>query len=158
MLEKCFAIFERIWYPFEWLGVSVQKSCHPFERLGLSVQKKMLSVWTAWRAIRSKKNVIRLNGLGCLFGKNCPLLERLGISVSKDCYPFGWLGLSIRKSCRPLEELNLSVQRWILAEFPSQNHFISSHLCQTTCYSPGLLCYEVCLQTCHEQLWISSPL
>ena len=73
------------------------KNCRPFEQLVLSVPKK---------------NVIRLNGLGCLFGKNCHLLEWLGISVSKNCYPFGWLGLSIRKrNCRPLEELNLSVQR-----------------------------------------------
>ena len=111
ILEKCFAIFERIWYPFEWLGVSVQK--------------KFSSIWTAW-AICSEKIVVRLNSLFYPFQKklssawtawavcwkNCHLLEWLGISVSKNCYPFGWLGLSIRKrNCRLLEELNLSVQR-----------------------------------------------
>ena len=110
-LKKNFAIFERIWYPFEWLGVSVQK--------------KFSSIWTAW-AICSEKIVVRLNSLFYPFQKklssawtawavcwkNCHLLEWLGISVSKNCYPFGWLGLSIRKrNCRLLEELNLSVQR-----------------------------------------------
>ena len=51
-------------------GYPFKKNFHPFERLGLSVRKKLSSVWTAC-AIRSKKNVIRLNGLGGLFGKNC---------------------------------------------------------------------------------------
>ena len=41
-----FAVFERIWYLFE--------------RLAVSVQKKLLSVRTAW-AIRLKKIVIRSN-------------------------------------------------------------------------------------------------
>ena len=51
-------------------GYPFKKNFHPFERLGLSVRKKLSSVWTAC-AICSKKNVIRLNGLGGLFGKNC---------------------------------------------------------------------------------------
>ena len=33
------------------------------------------------RGIRSKKIVIRSNGLGYLFGQNCHLFERLGLSV-----------------------------------------------------------------------------
>ena len=130
----------------------------------------LVSVWMSlgipWKKIvihlnsvgyPSQKNVIRLNGLGCPFGKNCHLFERLGISVSKNCYPFGRLGLSVwKRNCRPLEELNLR-QRQILAKFPSQNHFISTHSCRTICYSPGPVCYEVCLQTYHEYLWVSAP-
>ena len=53
-LKKNFAIFERIWYPFEWLGVSVQK--------------KFSSIWTAW-AICSEKIVVRLNSLFYPFQK-----------------------------------------------------------------------------------------
>ena len=47
--KKCslwFAVFEQIWYSFEWLGLSVQKKIHPFELLGLSVRKKLSSIWT----------------------------------------------------------------------------------------------------------------
>jgi len=54
MFEKCFAILERIWYPFEWLGVSVKNNI-----------------------------VIHSNSLGYLFGKNCRLFEQLGLSVPK---------------------------------------------------------------------------
>ena len=68
MLEKCFAVFERIWYPFE--------------RLGVSVPKKLSSIRTAW-AICLEKIVVHLNGLGYLFGKNCRPFEQLGLSVSK---------------------------------------------------------------------------
>ena len=46
-------------------GYPFKKNFQPFERLGLSVRKKLSSVWTAC-AIRSKKNVIHLNGLGRL--------------------------------------------------------------------------------------------
>ena len=67
-LKKNFAIFERIWYPFEWLGVSVQK--------------KFSSIWTAW-AICSEKIVVRLNSLCYLFQKKCHPFERLGLSVWK---------------------------------------------------------------------------
>ena len=74
ILEKCFAVFERIWYPFE--------------RLGVSVPKKLSSIRTAW-AMCLEKIVLCLNGLGCPFGKNCHLFERLGLSVSKNCYLFG---------------------------------------------------------------------
>ena len=49
-------------------GYPFKKYCHPFERLGLSVREKLSSVRTAW-AIRLKKVVIRLNGLGYPFQK-----------------------------------------------------------------------------------------
>ena len=49
-----FVVFEQIWYPFEQLGVSVQK--------------KLSSVRTTW-ATHLKKVVIRLNGLGYPFEK-----------------------------------------------------------------------------------------
>ena len=62
-----FAVFERIWYLFERLRLSVQK-------------KKLSSVRTTW-AIRLKKVVIRSNCLGCPFEKSCHPFERLGISV-----------------------------------------------------------------------------
>ena len=72
ILEKCFAIFERIWYPFEWLGVSVQK--------------KFSSIWTAW-AICSEKIVVRLNSLCYPFQKECHPFERLGPSLfGKNCH------------------------------------------------------------------------
>ena len=40
----------------------------------------LVSVLTA-RGIRSKKIVIRSNGLGYLFRENCHLFKRLGLSV-----------------------------------------------------------------------------
>ena len=52
-----------------WTGQGTHsKNSHPFERLGLSVREKLSSVRTAW-AIRLKKVVIRLNGLGYPFEK-----------------------------------------------------------------------------------------
>ena len=50
------------------LGYLFKNNCHPFERLWLSVREKLSSVRTAW-AIRLKKIVIRLNGLGYPFEK-----------------------------------------------------------------------------------------
>ena len=117
---------------------------------------------------------ICLNGSGYLFGKNCHLFEWLGLSVweklssirtawdicLKKLSSFEWLGLSVRKRiCRPFERLKLSVQRQILAEFPSQNHFIASQtrfersvILQVTYVTK----FEVCLQKHH--LWIVTDL
>ena len=60
------AVSKRIWYPFE--------------RLGVSVQKKLLSVQTAW-ATRLKKIVIRSKGLGYPF-------EKIVICLNGSGYPF----------------------------------------------------------------------
>ena len=94
MLEKCFAFFERIWYPFEWPGVSLQKKLSSI-RTAWAINLEKIVVRLNSVGYPSQKNVIRLNGLGCPFRKNCHLFERLGISVSKNCYPFGRLGLSV---------------------------------------------------------------
>ena len=94
MLEKCFAVFEWIWYPFEQLGVSVPKIVIHSNGLGYLFGKNYRP-FEQRRLSVPKKSVICLNGLGCPFGKNCDLFEWLGISISKNCYPFGWLGLSV---------------------------------------------------------------
>ena len=70
MLEKCFAVFEWIWYPFE--------------RLGVSLPKKLSSICTAW-AIRLEKIVVRLNSLG------------YPVQKKNQCHPFEQLGLSVWK-------------------------------------------------------------
>ena len=144
----------------------------------------LVSVWMA-RGIASKKIVIHSNSLGYQFGKNCCPFEQRGLSVPKKCHPFEWLGLSVWKklsslrtawdirfkkllSVRTARAIRLKkklltiggtepICSKILAKFPSQNHFISTHSCRTICYSPGPVCYEVCLQTYHEYLWVSAP-
>ena len=83
MVEKCSAFFERIWYPFEWLGVSLQKKLSSIRMawainsekivvrlnsLGYPSEKKMSSIWTAW-AVRLEKIVISSNSLGYPFQK-----------------------------------------------------------------------------------------
>ena len=106
----------------------------------------LVSIWTA-RGIRLKKILIRSNGLGYLFWKNCHPFKRLGLSGpiplkkivlirSKGLgYPFEKSVIRSKRICRPFERLKLSVQRWILAEFPSQNHFVASHSRRTICFS-----------------------
>ena len=125
----------------------------------------LVSIWTAW-GIRSKKIVIHSNGLGYVFGKNCPLFEWLRLSVWKKLSSVrtAWaicfkkllsvrtLGLSVwKRNCQLLEELNLSVQRSILAKFLSQNHFIvATRVKRSVILQVSYTVrYEVCLQTYH---------
>ena len=142
MVEKCFAFFEQIWYPFECPGVSLEKNCHPFEQRGLSVPKKChpfewlgLSVWKKLSSLRTAWDI--------RFKKLLSVRTARAIRLKKKLLTIGGTEPICSK---------------ILAKFPSQNHFISTHSCRTICYSPGLVCYEVCLQTYHEYLWISAPL
>ena len=126
--------------PFERLGLSMQKkNCHPFEWLGLSVQKKLSAVWMA-QAVCAKKN--------------CFLLEQLRLSIEKNCQPFEQLGLFVRKILATIQKLDPAIcLKKNFAGFPFQNNFLTSHLCQMICYSPGILewsRYELCLQTYHE--------
>ena len=58
-MRKCslrFTVFERTWYLFERLGVSVQKKLSSVRTAWDIRLKKLLSVRTAW-AIRSEKNL-----------------------------------------------------------------------------------------------------
>ena len=90
ILEKCFAVFEWIWYPFERLGVSVPKKLSSIRTAwAMCLEKIVLCLNSLGYPFPPKINVICLNGLGCPFGKNCHLFERLGLSVSKNCYLFG---------------------------------------------------------------------
>ena len=159
ILEKCFAVFERIWYPFE--------------RLGVSVPKKLSSIRTAWAMCLEKivlclnslgypfPQKICLNGLGCPFGKKLSSVRTAWAICFKKLLSVRTLGLSVwKRNCQLLEELNLSVQRSILAEFLSQNHFIvATRVKRSVILQVSYtVCYEVCLQTYHEWLWISAPL
>ena len=148
-------LFKQIGYPFEWLKLSVKKkwsavrtapavhakkeNCHLFEWLGLSVQKKLSAVWMA-QAVCAKKN--------------CFLLEQLRLSIEKNCQPFEQLGLFVRKILATIQKLDPAIcLKKNFAGFPFQNNFLTSHLCQMICYSPGILewsRYELCLQTYHE--------
>ena len=161
ILEKCFAVFERIWYPFERLGVSVPKKLSSIRTAwAMCLEKIVLCLNSLGYLFPPKINVICLNGLGCPFGKNCHLFERLGLSVSKNC-SVRTLGLSVwKRNCQLLEELNLSVQRSILAKFLSQNHFIvATRVKRSVILQVSYTVrYEVCLQTYREWLWISAPL
>ena len=102
MLGKCFAVFERIWYPFERLGVSVPKKLSSIRTAwAICLEKIVVRLNSLGYPFEKKINVICLNGLGCPFGKYCHLFEWLGVSVSKNCYPFDLLGLSVLKNCYP---------------------------------------------------------
>ena len=130
-----------------------KKNGQPFERFGLSMQKKI---------------AIHLSGLGHLFEKNCQLFEWLELSVQnkialcwnssgylfeKNCQPFKQLGLSVRKKLATVQKLDPAICLKKNFGFPSQNNFLTSHLCRMICYSPGIIewsHYELCLQTYHE--------
>ena len=148
-------LFKQIGYPFEWLK--------------LSVKKKMVSRSNGSGCpCKKKKIVIRLSGSGYLFKKNCQLFEWLELYVQKNCFLLEQLRLSVEKNCQPFEQLGLFVRKKLatiqkldpaiclkknFAGFPFQNNFLTSHLCQMICYSPGILewsRYELCLQTYHE--------
>ena len=77
-----FAVFERIWYPFELLGVSVQK--------------KLSSVRTTW-AIHLKKVVIRSNDSGHPFEKVVIRSNSLGYTFEKSCHRSNSLGCPFEK-------------------------------------------------------------
>ena len=139
------------------LGYLFGKNCRPFEQLGLSVSKKKLmsSIWTAW-AVRLENIVICLNGLGYPFQKIVIPLNGLG-------YPFQKIvirsdAIHLKKNLSTVGGTEPICSKIDFSRISIPNHFISSHSCQTMCYSPGLVCYEVCLQTYHEWLLISAPL
>ena len=134
-------LFKQIGYPFEWLK--------------LSVKKKMVSRSNGSSCPCKKKIVICLSGSRCLCKKkNCFLLEQLRLSVEKNCQPFEQLGLFVRKKLATIQKLDPAIcLKKNFAGFPFQNNFLTSHLCQMICYSPGILewsRYELCLQTYHE--------
>ena len=148
-------LFKQIGYPFEWLKLSVKKKWSAVRTApAVHAKKKLSSVWVA-RAICSKKIVSCLNGSSCLCKKkNCFLLEQLRLSVEKNCQPFEQLGLFVRKILATIQKLDPAIcLKKNFAGFPFQNNFLTSHLCQMICYSPGILewsRYELCLQTYHE--------
>ena len=157
MLEKCFAFFERIWYPFEWPGVSLQKKLSSI-RTAWAINLEKIVVRLNSVGYPSQKNVIRLNGLGCPFGKKLSSLRTAwDIRFKKLLSVRTARAIRLKKKLLTIGGTEPICSK-ILAKFPSQNHFISTHSCRTICYSPGLVCYEVCLQTYHEYLWVSAPL
>ena len=101
----------------------------------------LVSVWTAW-GIRSKTIVIRWNGFGYLFGKNCHPFERLGLSVWQKLSSVrtAWdirleKLLSVQTARAICSKKNLPTVRATEAicseinfsRVPSQNHFVASH-------------------------------
>ena len=126
----------------ERLGLSIQKkNCHLFERLGLSVWKKLSSVRIAW-AVHLKKVVICSNSSGYPF-------EKIVIRSNGSGYPFKKEFVDRSSDWRYLFKDKFF-------EFPSQNHFVTSHSRWTICYSPGHVRYEFCSQTYH--IWIVTHL
>ena len=113
----------------------------------------LVSVLTA-RGIRSKKIVIRSNDLGYLFEKSCHPFKRLGIYIRLKKL------LSVRTARAIRSKKNLATVRATEAicskinfsRVSSQNHFVTRHLCRTSCYSPGHVRYEFCLQTYHNYM------
>ena len=90
------------WVPLITVTLSLKNVLLFLNGFGIwvSVPKKLSSIRTAWAIClekivvrlnscerlsvpKKKINVIRLNSLGCSFGKNCDLFEGLGVSVSK---------------------------------------------------------------------------
>lgn len=161
---------------FKWIAVCMQLiSCS--NGLGirwngssyLLKKKKIVSRSNGSVCPCKKKIAIRLSGSGHLFEKNCQLFEWLDLSVQnkivlcwnssgylfeKNCQPFEQLGLSVRKKLATVQKLDPAIcLKKNLGRFPSQNNFLTSHLCRMICYSPGNLewsYYELCLQTYHE--------
>ena len=129
-------------------AILYEKNVHLFKQLGMSVWK-----------ICSKKFVICSNSLGYLFEKVIIPSNSWGYLFKETCSQFEWLGLSVQKrNCPPFEQLKLSVQRKILAKFPSQGNFVTSHSCHVTkfvykcimnSHGPLVLCSHL-----HFHAWI----
>ena len=118
-------------------GCPCKKNCHPFEWLGPDLLEKKI--------------------VSCLSGSSYPCKTKLfsvgtaqAICLKKTVSRSNSSGYPFEKNWQPFK----SQIKKSLAGFPSQNNFLTSHLCQMICYSPGILewsHYELCLQTYHEQ-------
>ena len=108
------------WVPLITVTLSLKNVLLFLNGFGIwvSVPKKLSSIRTAWAiclekivvrlnsferlSVPKKINVIRLNSLGCSFGKNCDWSVRTAWGIRfKNCYPFEQLGLSVSKNCYP---------------------------------------------------------
>ena len=104
------------WVPLITVTLSLKNVLLFLNGFGIwvSVPKKLSSIRTAWAIClekivvrlnsferlsvpKKKINVIRLNSLGCSFGKNCDLFEGLGVSVSKIVLRLNSLGYPFQK-------------------------------------------------------------